>query len=110
MSFTVTSLPSIPHASPSHLSKKLPDLRPLFFVPPLEDRPQNPIVDALVQLSSLPDPAGRYEDVMSLPSNELELVEEPEEELWTEERVFGERNERKVLPHCAFATERGLSN
>ncbi|KDQ15335.1 hypothetical protein BOTBODRAFT_131086 [Botryobasidium botryosum FD-172 SS1] len=38
---------SLPPLPPPRLPDDLPPLRALFFVPPLEDAPQNPIIDAL---------------------------------------------------------------
>ena len=63
-SYVITSLPPLSHPSPPRLTEKLPEFRPLFFVPPLEDRPQNPIVEALVDPSSLPQLVAREEDCL----------------------------------------------
>ena len=100
MSFVLASLPPLRHSSPSHLSKKTQDLRPLFFVPSLEDRPQDPIVEAL-QRVPLPDLARQSEDVIKAQGGneimEMDAVDK-DEDLWTGERMSTERNQRKVPP------------
>ena len=100
MSFVLASLPPIAHSSPSHLTKKLPDLRPIFFVPALEDRPQDPIGEALEQVP-FPNLVRQYKDVIEVHGgDEVKGVDavEKDEDLWTGERVFAERNKRKVPP------------
>jgi hypothetical protein len=97
--YTIAPLPPLFHlSSHSQLSNELPEFCPLFFVPPLEDRPQNPIVEALEDSPSLPQPTEHEEDTFIAGSGEEPQQEEvvDEADIWTTKEVVAETRAPKV--------------
>lgn len=117
-SYAITSLPPLFDPLSSQLSKKLPEFSPLFFFPPLEDRPQNPIVEALVESSSssssVPQLAGHEEedDISAASSGAAEghqqagesVVGDCATDIWAAKEVISETRAAKVRHYSLLAT------
>ena len=88
----MTPLPPLFQPSPPHLSDTLPELHSVFLIPKLEDRPQNPIVEALEGHARFPDLLERDEnEVVSEMEDKDPRREEAGvvEDAWTAEEVAG---------------------
>ncbi|KIJ50502.1 hypothetical protein M422DRAFT_224566 [Sphaerobolus stellatus SS14] len=93
--YLFTPFPSSLKLEPSFLSERLPELQALFSLPPLEDRPQNPILETLLDRKALEEPKEFRLEIFPA-AKEKELVnEEPLEDIWTDDQVISEEKPRK---------------
>jgi hypothetical protein len=94
--YIMLPLPPLFQPSPPHLSDTLPELHPIFFIPKLEDRPQNPIVESRLEGLRFPELGEREGDEVVSIRNDTEPRQEEvgvvveETEAWAaEEEVAG---------------------
>ena len=95
-----TALPPLLDPEPSLLSSKLPVLPQVFFVPPLGERPQNPIVDTLLERDA---PRKEVKHIHVIPvREEKEEINDgwvEDDGLWTDGMVISTEKPKKVSLH-----------
>lgn len=95
--YTLSPLPPILDSDPFILSKKIPQFPPLFKLPPLEDRPQNPIFESIRNVRV---PLKEWSTTQLQISEEQSGKEETDErDIWLDEQVISNVKPRQV---CFF--------